>query len=494
MLADPIARIWWRASSRRLGYSPPMSLDSPLGPRPPMEQLTPEHAVSRSSVPSPIAAGRVQLARSLLAALLVAVGVAAVATRTAASTVQPPTRAARALPQAGAAAQTANKKASCSAGHIVLTITGQSMISSQQPMSYTFVARLCGGRGATTLPSVRLYVRGPQKFAWVISRLRPATAVHRVFQLTFTEPAHTVTFEARARGGKLLARRVLTAKYVQPELLAAVGDIACPYGDTQDACKQRATANLVASERPNAVAVLGDNQYQSGQLSEYDGPGAYNETWGQFNSIVYPTPGNHEYLASSSASGYFTYFGARAPGNYYSYELGAWHVISLDSACSDAGCTAATVGSTTTAQVDWLKRDLRAHRNQCILAYWHHPRFTSGAVQDSTGVAPLWEALYAARADVVLNGHDHMYERYAQQDPNQKPTSEGIREFVVGTGGMSLFPVGTIQPNLQFLDNKHFGVLFLTLYAGSYQWAFRAINGTLLDSGSTACHSATGAQ
>lgn len=139
--------------------------------------------------------------------------------------------------------------------------------------------------------------------------------------------------------------------------------------------------------------------------------------------------------------------------------------------------------------MSWLQGDLAAHQHQCTLAYWHHPRFTSGYVHSSPGVAPFWNTLYGAHADVVLNGHDHLYERFAQQDPIQNPTSEGIREFVVGTGGQELDPsMGTIEPNMQVADNHHFGVLFLTLQAGSYGWVFRSTNGTVLDSGSTACH------
>lgn len=271
-------------------------------------------------------------------------------------------------------------------------------------------------------------------------------------------------------------------------VLAAAGDIACPAGDTTHECQQSATAKLVASWHPSAVAALGDNQYASGLLSEFDGAGAYNETWGQFNPIVHPTPGNHEYALSSSASGYFSYFGSAAPGGYYSYNLGAWHIVALNSNCSDSGCQDALAGTTSTAELSWLQTDLAAHPNQCILAYWHHPAFSSGWVGNSPGVKPLWNALYAAHADVVLNGHDHMYERFAQQDPSQNATSLGIREFVVGTGGETLFTMGTIQPNMQAVDNHHFGALFLTLHSSGYEWAFRTTTGTVIDSGSTACH------
>jgi acid phosphatase type 7 len=273
-------------------------------------------------------------------------------------------------------------------------------------------------------------------------------------------------------------------------VLAAVGDIACRPGDTnpEHGCQQRATANLIAGQRPDAVAPLGDNQYESGLLSEYKGAGAYNETWGEFNLRAHPVPGNHEYGASLSAEGYFSYFGAAAGNGNYSYELGSWHIIALNSDCSDSGCEDSIAGTSSTAQVIWLQSDLAAHAGQCILAYWHHPRFTSGWVGNSPGVTPLWNALYAAHADVVLNGHDHMYERYAQQDPSQNATTQGIREFVVGTGGESLFTLGTVQPNLEAFDNQHYGALFLALHGTSYEWTYRAIDGTILDSGSTACH------
>jgi hypothetical protein len=272
-------------------------------------------------------------------------------------------------------------------------------------------------------------------------------------------------------------------------VLAAVGDIACPSGDKTHDCVQAATASLTAAQHPNAVAVLGDNQYESGLLSEYDSPGAYNSTWGQFNSVVRPSPGNHEYAASSSASGYFTYFGASAAGGYYSYDLGSWHVVALNSNCSDSGCRDSLTGTVSNAELSWLQSDLAAHPGQCTLAYWHHPLFSSGWVGNSPGVAPIWKILYAAHADVVLNGHDHMYERFAQQDPNHLATAAGIREFVAGTGGETLFTMGTTQPNMQFVDNHHFGALFLTLHSGSYEWAFRSTDGLVRDSGSTSCHS-----
>jgi acid phosphatase type 7 len=288
------------------------------------------------------------------------------------------------------------------------------------------------------------------------------------------------------------------AKAADP-VLATVGDIACAPGDTTDACKQSATAKLVAGHAHTAVAVLGDDQYQGGLLSEFDGPGAYNATWGQFNPIVHPVPGNHEYADSSTAAGYFSYFGgaavgpggaaAEGPNGSYSYDLGSWHLIALNSNCSNV-CSDSVKGTTNNAEVSWLSSDLAAHPGKCTLAYWHHPRFSSGSLGDSPGVAPFWSALYATHADIVLNGHDHVYERYAQQDPSRSATVNGIREFVVGTGGESLFALGSggAEPTLRSFDSRNFGVLFLTLHAASYDWKFVATNGKTIDSGSTACH------
>ncbi len=277
--------------------------------------------------------------------------------------------------------------------------------------------------------------------------------------------------------------------------VVAVGDIACaPGGDPGGSCVQAQTESLARSLNPNAVFVLGDNQYESGLLSEYTGPGAYGATWGAaFNPMVYPLPGNHEY-ETGNATGYFTYFGTDnnrpdgSPGGYYSFNLGTWHIVSLNSNCSNSGCGDTAAGATSSAQNSWLQSDLAANRSACVLAMWHHPFFSSGFAGDSPGVGPLWPLLYDAHADIVLNGHDHVYERYAQQDPSGTATSNGIREFVAGTGGESLFSTGNHEQNLQVIDNKTFGVLALTLHASSYDWKFISTSGTVVDSGTTACH------
>ncbi len=281
-------------------------------------------------------------------------------------------------------------------------------------------------------------------------------------------------------------------------VVVGVGDIACPPGDSNpsDDCQQQATASLAEQQNPDDVLVLGDNQYNSGLFSEFTGPGAYNATWGIFNPVVHPIPGNHEYAESSTAAGYFQYFGTIAnpdndAGGYYSFNVGTWHIIALNSECSDSGGCADTVGGyTTTAQLSWLESDLATDRSACTLAMWHAPLFSAGDIGDSAGVAPLWTALYNAHADVVLNGHDHLYARWAQQDPNGNATPIGIREFEVGTGGENLVGLNSNpKPNLQASETSNFGVLALTLHASSYDWKFITTSGTVADSGTGApCH------
>jgi acid phosphatase type 7 len=217
---------------------------------------------------------------------------------------------------------------------------------------------------------------------------------------------------------------------------------------------------------------------------------SYGLTWGQFKSITFPVVGNHEYL-TAAAAGYFQYFGSAAGKSnqgYYSFDIGAWHLIALNAECSNVG--GCQVGS---PQETWLKADLAAHSNTCTLAYWHQPRFSSGKAGNWTQYSTFWQDLYAANADVVLGGHDHDYERFAPQNPShQADPAQGIREFVVGTGGADHGGAGgfpSIQPNSQVRDNTTFGVLKLTLHPTSYSWAFVPEAGqTFTDSGTTNCH------
>jgi hypothetical protein len=264
-----------------------------------------------------------------------------------------------------------------------------------------------------------------------------------------------------------------------PVVLAA-GDIAsCTSSGDEE------TAALVDA-RPEAVVVtLGDNVYDHGTAREF--AACYEPSWGRSRSRTRPSPGNHDY-GTAGAAGYFGYFGPAA-GNpadgYYSYEVGRWHVVSLNSNCTAVPCRPGS------AQERWLRADLAASASRCTLAYWHHPRFSSGRVHGSSdAVAPLWQALYDAGADVVLAGHEHHYERLAPLDPAGDPDeARGIRSFVVGTGGRSRYPFGPPIAGSEIRDRSTFGVLSLTLGDDRYEWAFLpSAGGTFTDEGTGRCH------
>jgi hypothetical protein len=270
--------------------------------------------------------------------------------------------------------------------------------------------------------------------------------------------------------------------------LVGAGDIACPPGSapTGDACEQAGTASLVQSLGPTAVVALGDEQYDSGKSAEF--AGAFDPSWGQFKPIIHPAVGNHEYL-TTGALGYFGYFGSAAGDptkGYYSFDLGDWHLIALNSNCEYVSCAAGD------PQEHWLRTDLASHSSRCTLAYWHHPLFTSGPTKgqaDNLATRPLWQALYDNHADVVLNGHDHDYERFAAQAPSGQSDPNGIREFVVGTGGKSHFAVSAISPNSESHNADSFGVLLLTLDSASYNWRFVPESpGAFSDQGFAQCH------
>ena len=237
------------------------------------------------------------------------------------------------------------------------------------------------------------------------------------------------------------------------------------------------------------VFTLGDNAYESGSASEYTN--CYGPSWGQpsIKSRTKPVPGNHEYN-TTNATGYYNYFGAAAGDptkGYYAYDLGAWRIYVLNTntgTCSVVGCGA---GST---QELWLKNDLAANPRQCVLAMWHHSRFSSGQHGNNTISSALWQALYDARAELVLSGHDHTYERFAPQNPTAGlDTANGIVEFVVGTGGKDHYGFPTIRANSLVRDNTASGLLKLTLSAGSWTFQFLPEPGkTFTDSGSGTCH------
>lgn len=267
-------------------------------------------------------------------------------------------------------------------------------------------------------------------------------------------------------------------------VLIAAGDIASCSNDNDEATA-RLVDGLLKTSRAT-VALLGDNAYETGTAKEY--AECFDPTWGRFKSSIRPAPGNHDYY-SPAAQPYYDYFGALAGERgkgYYSYDLGSWHMVVLNSndECSLVACDAAS------AQVQWLQADLAAHPAACTLAYWHHPRFSSGPHGNDAKMQALWQVLYEAGADIVLNGHDHDYERFAPQDPAGTPDpSRGIREFVVGTGGRPLSAKTTSATGSEIFQGNTFGVLKLSLREGGYDWAFVPIAGQgFSDSGSAKCH------
>jgi hypothetical protein len=245
-----------------------------------------------------------------------------------------------------------------------------------------------------------------------------------------------------------------------------------------------ATARLVESI-PGTVLALGDDAYDSGTAGEFSR--CYGPTWGAVLARTRPVPGNHEYL-TPGAAGYFGYFGLQAGDpkrGYYAFELGAWRLYALNSNCAAiGGC------GPDSAEVAWLKADLAAHPARCVLAYWHHPRFSSGEHGSNAFVAGLWDTLYAAGAEIVLNGHDHDYERFApMSDAGRVDGARGIVEFVVGTGGRSHYPFNAILPASRVHDNTTFGVIELTLSPRGWSSRFVPVAGrAFTDTASGTCH------
>ena len=358
----------------------------------------------------------------------------------------------------------------------------------------------------------------------------------------------------------------------QSPVLAAVGDISCQPGAPQegekssDTCDQgtgsttrdaaqNATAQQVEAMKPQLVAVLGDEQYQNGYYSDFEN--SYDKYWGAFKFLQRPSPGNHEFYDNHGQTGvrglgYFDYyngiqhsangaetdstvtnpttghvvtqptpqpqgqagsFGTTGNG-WYSYNLGNWHLISLNIECADepGGCAPTGDAAKTawiTQETQWLAQDLHGDHAACTLAYWHQPTFSSTATPFTSDSAEgqaadaWWKLLYAHHADLILNGHDHVYSRFAPMDPagNADP-SHGIREFIIGTGGEGLDTVLPTTPNLQAWSDQYYGVMKFTLGSHGYRWDYRsalesptAPAGTpanYSDAGAGQCHSSEG--
>jgi Calcineurin-like phosphoesterase len=266
----------------------------------------------------------------------------------------------------------------------------------------------------------------------------------------------------------------------EPVVLVGAGDIAN--------CEVAGGSGAVATGRlldriPGTVFTVGDHAYPSGTARQFQD--CYEPRWGRHKARTRPSPGNHDYLTGKGRP-YYDYFGDNAGPDrrgYYSYTLGAWHIISLNSSIS---------ADRRSRQVEWLIDDLQRNRTTCTLAYWHVPLFSSGPhgadARTAAHMLEAWKVLYEFHAEVVLNGHDHDYERFAPQDADGKADPRGIREFVVGTGGGGLYEFRHVRPNSEARNNRSYGVLKFTLRESDYTWEYVSAAGEPFhDTGTAAC-------
>lgn len=279
-----------------------------------------------------------------------------------------------------------------------------------------------------------------------------------------------------------------TSKSAKTYVLVGAGDIA----GCDSLAGAEATAKLI-EQIPGMVFAAGDLAYDKGTEEQFRR--CYDTTWGKFKERTRPVPGNHEYY-SGGGEAYFKYWREQAGPSgkgYYSFDLGNWHVVALNTNCAAPGVGGCGAGS---PEEVWLKKDLEEHATSCIVAYGHHALFSSGILKRHAlhpELRDLWRDLYAAHADLMLAGHEHSYERFAPQDPDGNPDEKnGIREIVVGTGGRSHDPLGTPLPNSEVRNTMTFGVLKLTLGQEKYRWEFLPVNGPegFHDSGEGTCHNA----
>jgi len=378
-----------------------------------------------------------------------------------------------------------------------------------KPLSRAYLRfRISGLRGGVASARLRLFVErpgrgrlqvrevGPRRWNERSLSYRTAPGVGRViaagnvrpgwasFDITsLVDEPGTVDVALVARRGavSVASRETLRKPTLRVEtapLLLAAGDIASCRSNGDEA-----TAELLEGV-PATIAALGDLAYPTGSADSF--ASCYDPSWGRFRSTTRPAAGNHDYDTPGAAA-YFDYWGAAAGprgAGYYSYDLGAWHIVVLNSNCRFVSCTRGSLQET------WLRGDLAMHRTRCTLAYFHHPLFSSTAGIATLAVRPLWQALYDADADLVLNGHAHNYERFAPQTPSGAADSaRGIREFVVGTGGVSHHSAGLPLPNQETVNDTTYGVLRLTLLPRGYRWRFVPVpGGVFFDSGAGACH------
>ena len=308
------------------------------------------------------------------------------------------------------------------------------------------------------------------------------------------KPGKTYTLKLSARSGTVRIAAIPVLLRSTPSAVTAVGDVSCPTtssrwnggAGTATRCAQAATAALVR-ESDEHLLLLGDIQYQSGGLADYQS--AFALSWGTLASRLRPVPGNHEYY-TAGAAGYFDYFssigvttGDRATG-WYTYDAGAWRVLALNTndECRVIACGAGS------AQEQWLRNELVGARaaGKCTLAYWHYPLASGGLHGDNPWVADLWKAMYELGGDVVLTGHDHHYQRFDPLGADGLAAADGPREWVVGTGGYSFYPASERSGSAKIITDT-FGLLRLTLSGDSYAWEWAGVGGAGTDTGSASC-------
>src|SRR5260221_239094 len=324
-------------------------------------------------------------------------------------------------------------------------------------------------------------IRGGRRFAWLLQ-------LSSLLILLGADNALPQEPKANRPSAAKSASKTLKGKSTDAATLVGAGDIV----GCSDLTAAEATAKLIDAI-PGTVFAAGDLAYQRGTYEEFIK--CYGPTWGRFKARTRPTPGNHEY-DGATATGYFRYWDGRAGDlgkGYYSYDLGSWHIVVLNTNCGSSQLGGCAEGS---PEETWLKQDLAAHPNVCTLAYGHHALFSSGLFPkhaEHPELHAFWQDLYDAHADIVLAGHEHSYERFAPQNPEGNPDPDhGIRQFVVGTGCRSHNPLGYAKPNSAVRDDKTYGVLKLTLFPGKYRWEFIPIPGkTFRDSGEGVCHTST---
>ena len=329
--------------------------------------------------------------------------------------------------------------------------------------------------GATVQLSATTKPASSATFQWSSSNNSIATVTPGGLVTGVAAGVATVSATASGKTGRATIT-VTAAPPAGSQIMLGAGDISDCNNNNDEA-----TAKVLDANPAGLVFLLGDNAYESGSATDYNN--CYNPTWGRHKSRTKPSPGNHEYL-TAGASGYFGYFGAAAgepAKGYYSYDVGDWHVVVLNSSIAHDAAS---------AQITWLQNDLTANTKTCTMAYWHHPRFSSGEHGNNSAMQPYWDVLYEHNADLILNGHDHHYERFAPQTPTgQLDTSRGIREFIVGTGGRALYGLGTRKTNSDVFNAATYGVMKLTLSADSYSWQFLPISTqSFTDSGTQSCH------